>query len=135
MPRYLLDTSVYSQPLRRRPVIKALERWQEVGDDACAVAQVTIGEIEWGLHYENNPRRWEQYAALLQNRLTSYETGTGVWSLFARMKARQQRLGEPVSDLDLLIAATAKEQGLTIATLNSRDFSRIEGLAWENWSL
>lgn len=135
MPRYLLDTSVYSQPLRRRPVIKALERWQEVGDDACAVAQVTIGEIEWGLHYENNPRRWEKYAALVQNRLTSYETGTGVWSLFARMKARQQRLGEPVSDLDLLIAATAKEQGLTIATLNSRDFSRIEGLAWENWSL
>lgn len=51
------------------------------------------------------------------------------------MKARQQRLGEPVSDLALLIAATAKEQGLTVATLNSKDFSRIEGLAWENWSL
>jgi len=135
MPRYLLDTSVYSQPLRRRPVMTALERWQEVGDGACAIAHVTVGEIEWGLHYENNPQRWEKYTALLQDRLRSYETSAGVWSLFARMKSRQQRLGEPVSDLDLLIAATAKEQGLTVATLNSRDFSRIEGLAWENWSL
>lgn len=135
MPRYLLDTSVYSQPLRRRPVMTALERWQEVGDEACAIAQVTVGEVEWGLHYEDNPQRWEKYTALLQDRLHTYETSAGVWSLFARMKARQQKLGEPVSDLDLLIAATAKEQGLTVATLNSRDFSRIEGLAWENWSL
>lgn len=135
MPRYLLDTSVFSQPLRRHPVLKALERWQEVGDQACAIAQVTVGEVEMGLHYEGNPRRWEKYTALLQDRLRCYETSAGVWSLFARMKARQQRLGEPVSDLDLLIAATAKEQGLTVATLNSKDFSRIEGLAWENWSL
>jgi len=135
MPRYLLDTSVYSQPLRRRPAMRALERWQEVGDEACAIAQVTVGEVEWGLHYENNPQRWKKYTALLQDRLRSYETSAGIWSMFARMKARQQKLGEPVSDLDLVIAATAKEQGLTVATLNSRDFSRIEGLAWENWSL
>lgn len=59
MPRYLLETSVYLQPLRRRPVMKALERWQEVGDNDCAVSLVSVGEIEWGLHYENNPRRWE----------------------------------------------------------------------------
>jgi tRNA(fMet)-specific endonuclease VapC len=115
--------------------MRALERWQEVGDEACAIAQVTVGEVEWGLHYENNPQRWKKYTALLQDRLRSYETSAGIWSMFARMKARQQKLGEPVSDLDLVIAATAKEQGLTVATLNSRDFSRIEGLAWENWSL
>lgn len=135
MPRYLLDTSVYSQPLRRSPVMKALERWQEVSDSACAIAQVTVGEIEWGLHYEDNPQLWKKYTALLQDRLHTFETSANVWSVFSKMKARQQKLGQVVSDLDLLIAATAKEQGLTVATLNSRDFSRIEGLAWENWSL
>lgn len=133
--RYLLDTSVYSQPLRRRPIIPALEHWQKAGDSDCAVSQVSISEVEWGLHYENNPQRWDKYSALLENRLQILPTGTGVWSLFAQMKARQQKLGHPISDLDLLIAACAKEQGLMVATLNSRDFSRIEGLAWEDWSL
>ncbi|MGB0744934.1 MAG: type II toxin-antitoxin system VapC family toxin, partial [Opitutales bacterium] len=84
---------------------------------------------------ENNPVRWEKYAALLENRLQILDTSGTVWSLFARMKARQQKLGEAVSDLDLLIAATAKSEGLTVATLNKSDFSSIEGLAWEDWSL
>ena len=135
MPSYLLDTSVYSQPLRRKPVMPALRRWQETGDEACVVSAATLGEIEWGLHYEGNPSRWERYAAILQARLKVLATTESVWSQFARMKARQRLLGEPVSDLDLLIAATARGDGLIVATLNSRDFSRIEGLAWENWSL
>ena len=135
MSRYLLDTSVFSQPLRRKPVLRALERWQKVGDDACAIAQVTVGEVEWGLHYEGSALRWKKYSELLQNRLHTHATSARVWSIFSKMKARQEKLDDPVSDLDLLIAATAREQGLIVATLNRQDFSRIEGLAWENWSL
>lgn len=131
--RTLLDTSIFSQPLRRKPVKSALQRWQAVGDDRCAIAAVTVGEIEWGLHYENNRLRWETYAALLENRLRILPTTQAVWSIFAKMKARQRCLGETISDLDLLIAATAKANGLSVATLNTSDFSRIEGLAWENW--
>lgn len=131
--RFLLDTSVYSQPLRRTPVNAALEHWQQAGDAQCAIAAVTSAEIEWGLHYEENPKRWQKYSALLENRLKCFSTSDSVWSLFAKMKARQQRIGEPVSDLDLLIAATGRAHGLIVATLNTRDFSRIEGLAWENW--
>lgn len=43
-------------------------------------------------------------------------------------------LGAIVADLDLLIAATAVHHQWTVATLNSRGFSRIEGIAWEEWS-
>jgi tRNA(fMet)-specific endonuclease VapC len=133
--RFLLDTSVYSQPLRRKPVHPALSRWQAVGDSQCGISVATAAEIEWGLHYENNPVRWKKYASILENRLEILPATQNVWSIFARMKARQQRLGEPVSDLDFIIAATAKAHGLIVATLNVNDFSRIEGLAWENWSL
>lgn len=66
--KWLLDTSVFSQPLKKSPNQTALKRWKNVGD------------------------------------------------------------------LDLLIAATASVHGLTVATFNHRDFSRIGGLAWEDWS-
>ncbi|TVP77510.1 MAG: type II toxin-antitoxin system VapC family toxin [Puniceicoccaceae bacterium] len=133
--RFLLDTSVYSQALRGKPLLTALRRWQAAGDSQCAIAAVTAGEIEWGLHYEDNPQRWNKYEALLENRLKILQTTQAVWSVFAKMKARQRCLGEPISDLVLLIAATAKVHDLTVATLNVNDFSRIEGLVWENWSL
>lgn len=132
--RYLLDTSVYSQPLRRKAVVYALKRWQEVGDAACAVSIVSIGEVEWGLHSEGREQRWMKYQNLLKSRLEVLQTSNDVWTTFARIKARQQKLGEVVADLDLLIASVAINHGLIVATLNSRDFSRVEGLAWEYWS-
>jgi tRNA(fMet)-specific endonuclease VapC len=71
---------------------------------------------------------------LLEGRLDVLPTDAAVWSEFSKRKARQQELGRTVADLDLLIAACATYHGLILATLNSRDFKKIEGLAWEDWS-
>lgn len=132
--RYLLDTSVYCQPLRRKPVENALLRWRDAGDAACAVSQVSAAELEWGLHLEDRDERWRKHHALLEGRLEVLPTTAEVWQRFARLKARQQHRGAPVADLDLLIAATAAVAHLTVATLNHTDFSKIEGIAWEDWS-
>ncbi len=132
--RYLLDTSVYSQPLRKRPVMAALERWKGMGDAACRVCVASIAEVEYGLHLEGRPQRWEQYRLLLEGRLEVMPMDVGVWQEFAKRKAKQQKLGRVVADLDLLIGACAAHHGLVIATLNTQDFKKIEGLAWEDWS-
>lgn len=132
--RYLLDTSVYCQPLRRKPVHPVLLRWRDTGDAECRIATVTVAEVEFGLWLEDHEQRWKKYRTLLENRIEVLETTQDVWQEFARRKARQQRIGQPVSDLDLLIASTAAQHRLTVATLNSSDFSRIEGISWEDWS-
>ena len=133
--RYLLDTSVFSQPLRRKPVEASLLRWKAVGDAECGVAIVSVAEVEFGLGLEDSSRRLEKYRAILEGRLTVLPADDSVWRAFARMKARQQRAGRNVADLDLLIAATAAVRELTVATLNTSDFSRIEGIAWEDWGV
>jgi tRNA(fMet)-specific endonuclease VapC len=131
--KWLLDTSVYSQPLRRKKVNAAIDRWAEAGDSRCAVSGVVTAEIEWGILWENRVERWQKYEAILKGRLELVDTTMAVWEKFARMKARQYQLGKTVADLDLLIAAAAVTHGLIVATLNSNDFSRIEGVAWEDW--
>lgn len=50
-----------------------------------------------------------------------------VWSDLARH-------GTPVGPHDLWIAATALAHGLTLATLNVREFARVPGLEFEDWS-
>lgn len=131
--RYLLDTSVFSQPLRNRPVIRCLERWRDAGDAACRVCLVSIAEVEFGLHLEKRPERWKKYQTILERRIEVLRTDTAVWSEFAKRKAQQTLCGRAVSDLDLLIASCAIHHGLTVVTLNSKDFKKIDGLAWEDW--
>lgn len=131
--RYLLDTSVFSQPLRNHPVIASLERWRDAGDASCRVCSASIAEVEFGLHLEDRPERWKKYQRLLEGRLEVLPTDAAVWSEFSKRKARQQQLGRVVSDLDLLIASCGIHHGLTVATLNGKDFKKIDGVAWEDW--
>jgi tRNA(fMet)-specific endonuclease VapC len=131
--KWLLDTSVFSQSLKKSPDQSALERWKKVGDRSCFTSIVVTAEVEWGLLSIGSERLWSGYRELLEDRLEILETGANVWQRFSEMKARQKKIGQKVGDLDLLIAATASTHGLTVATLNHRDFARIEGLAWEDW--
>lgn len=55
--------------------------------------------------------------------------------IFGMLKAHQlERQGEPLSDLDLIIAACALSHNLILVTNNMKHFSRIPGLKLENWS-
>ncbi|MFU8847442.1 MAG: type II toxin-antitoxin system VapC family toxin [Opitutales bacterium] len=132
--RYLLDTSVFSQPIRPQPLPACQVRWQRHGDAKLAVPAITIAEIEYGLFLKDSDKLWTAYRIILKDRLTRLDFTAPVASVFGEMKARQARLGRPVDDFDLAIAATAVAHDLTVATLNKRHFKLIEGLSWEDWS-
>ena len=133
-PRYLLDTRVYSQALRRKAVPQVIQRWQETGDANCAISIVTSAEVEWGLHKLAEAAVWTRYELLLKPRLSVLPTDAKVWNHFARMKAVQASQGKPIADLDLLIGATAAAHGLIVATCNLRHFAQVDGLQVEDWS-
>ena len=42
--------------------------------------------------------------------------------------------GAPIGAMDLMIAAHARSLGATVVTRNVRHFSRVPGLAVENWA-
>ena len=135
LARYLLDTSVYTQPLRRIPVMASLQRWDDAGDERCVISIVCRSETDWGLLKSPDQRRNQRYQDLIRDRLAVLQTDAECWRIFSIMKARQAQLGKIVGDLDLLIAATARQHDCIVATLNSSDFSKIEGLRWEDWSV
>ena len=134
MMTHLLDTSVCSQPLKRRKHEGALARWDALGPRA-ATSIVCLAEIEWGLTKLASARHWVSYENDILPSIVALSTDRATWSRFATMKARQHLLGCPVDDLDLLIAANAVQHGLILATLNSRHFALVEGLRWEDWSI
>jgi len=52
---------------------------------------------------------------------------------FAVVAAALARRGEPIGTFDTLMAAHALSLRLTFVTKNTRHFTRVPGLATENW--
>ena len=58
---------------------------------------------------------------------------TSALERYARLRVQLERKGEPIDDFDLLIAATALTEDLTLVTHNLKHFERIEKLRTEDW--
>ena len=135
---HLLDTSVYSQPIRKTPVQTALARWEAVGDTAVVSSVICEAEVLFCIHKEkrknNDTRIGERYDALLKGKCDLLPVDQSVAEIYAEMRDDLQSRGKKVAHMDLLIAATAKANNLTVATLNVKDFEIMNGVTVEDWS-
>jgi predicted nucleic acid-binding protein len=134
MATHLLDTSVYCQPLKPRPLPTVVARWTALGDDSLATSVIAEAEVLFGVKLKQSTRLTQAYEQLLRGRLRVLLIDEPVADCFAELKAFLHRSGRPLPDLDLLIAATARAHHLIVATLNPRHFTELEGVVVEDWS-
>ena len=121
---YLLDTDVISE-LRRRRRNRNVVAWiSNVSAADLFVSVVTIGEIELGIARQRvrNPSFAKDLADWLEVTLRAYEER--ILPLTVGIARRWGRLAAQLGNkqLDLAIAATALEHGLTVVTRNVSDF-------------
>jgi predicted nucleic acid-binding protein len=131
---HLLDTSVYCQPIKPKPLAPVRERWTALGDDPLAVSAICEAEVLYGLELKKSGKLETLYNNLLKDRLRVLPVDSGVAKHFASLKAWAKANGRSPSDFDLLIAATAKAHKLILATLNVRHFQGFPGLLAEDWT-
>ena len=67
--RYLLDTSIYSQPLKREPLQTVVRKWRAVGDLACCVSVFCEMEVRQGLRLSGSDRLVALYETVLKDRI------------------------------------------------------------------
>jgi predicted nucleic acid-binding protein len=124
---FLLDTVVLSElrkPPRQRN--RNLVHWiGEVPSQDLFVSVLTVGEIERGIERQRqmNPAIAQDIAAWLDLILRTY--GGRILGVDVAVARRWGRLSHRIGNkgLDLAIAATALEHGLTVATRNVADFA------------
>jgi predicted nucleic acid-binding protein len=130
---HLLDTSAYSQPLRKRALASVQRRWEALGDARVCTSIICEAEVLVGLEMKASERLWKAYAEILQGRLALLDVDIAVARVYAALAAQTARTGRPRAPFDLLIAATAKAHGLVVATCNAKHFAGLEGIAVEDW--
>ncbi len=50
------------------------------------------------------------------------------------VRAELEAAGKPIGADDVLLAGQARRRGATLVTSNQREFDRVRGLRWEDWS-
>jgi predicted nucleic acid-binding protein len=123
---FLLDTVVLSElrkPPRQRD--QNLVRWiGEVPSQDLFISVLTVGEIERGIERQRqvDPSFAENLATWLDVVLRTYQSR--ILPVDIAIARRWGRLSHRIGNkgLDLAIAATALEHGLTVATRNVSDF-------------
>ena len=131
---HLLDTSIYSQRLRPQPHLVAIARWDALGDAGVVTSTVCEAEVLFGIAKKKSERLAQNFATKLRPRVSILPVDSAVAAAYAQLRAESESAGVTTAPMDLLIAATAKANGLIVATLNIKHFGNIVGITAEDWS-
>ena len=127
---YLVDTNVISAVSPNRPVPSALVEGMDAQSDSLFLSVVTIAEIEDGiakLRREKATRRSRDLASWLDVVLHLYGDRILGFDLPAariagQLSDRARGQGHSPGFADIIIAATARQHGLTLLSRNAKDF-------------
>ncbi len=130
--KYLLDTNIVIFFFKGKFEIE--EKMDAVGITNCLISEITLAELKFGAENSGNVEKHRSEVDELIETVQVLPI-TSALDIFAKEKARLRKQGLPLDDFDLLIAATAIANGITLVTNNVKHFSRIEGLTIEDWAI
>ena len=131
MKKYLIDTNICIFYIKGN--FDLIKKFEKVNPDNCFISEITLAELKFGV--ENSEKK-ETNQKVLDYFLTGVKIVPIFHSLdlYAKEKARLRKSGTPVDDFDLLIGVTSVTHNLIMVTNNTDHFTRIKGIALEDWT-
>lgn len=136
---YILDTNVISELVAAQPNPKVLQWIEEVDPDNIFLSVIAIGELKKGIEKLPESKRkellntWlhEDLLIRFQEHILPIDTETML--LWGTMNAQLEAAGRPISAIDALLAATAKQHHSTLVTRNTAHFGNTNILLYNPW--
>lgn len=123
---YLVDANVLSEPTKLAPSNKVID-WLRTNEGNLVVDSIILGELYVGilsLPRGRKQRQLEKWFGDVVQTVECLPWDATISRRWAQLVADLQRKGETLPLLDSMIAATALQHELTVATRNTRDFER-----------
>lgn len=133
MIRYLADTNILgyftrgSSPALHQRMGLALQA------NEVAISAITRAEIRFGQRLLNANDKRQGSIDLLLNQIITLAWPPEAADLYGEIAAQLRKTGQPIGEMDTLIAAHARVADLILVTHNTRHFERIPGLKLEDW--
>lgn len=136
MIEYCLDTNACIA-LINGVSVPVRARFKEAIQDGAVlcVSTVVLHELWYGVakstRREDNTARMQ---AFLAGPFHILEWDDADARAAGEVRSRLEGEGRMVGAYDSLIAAQAVRRGITLVTANTKEFERVDGLMWEDWS-
>jgi tRNA(fMet)-specific endonuclease VapC len=101
---------------------------QDLANERVSVSWLTLGEVFEVAHSSSYPQARLDMFYQYVNQFDVVGVNGPIIERFAEIRSFLRRQGQLISDLDIVLAATALQLDLTVLTYNSRDFERIPDL-------
>ena len=129
----ILDSSVIIAAERKRQTVEELLTFvgQTFGEVEIAISAVTLAELVHRVARANTPEIRESRRAFideLKKHVPVHSINDSTAEIAGQLSGEQAAKGITLPADDLLIGASATEQGYAVATLNTRHFEKIPGL-------
>ncbi|MBD1211332.1 MAG: type II toxin-antitoxin system VapC family toxin [Dolichospermum sp.] len=129
---YLLDTNVCARYLNGKSLaIRQRLRSTNIAD--IAVCSVVKGELFYGAMKSNNLEKTLDRQQEFLKLFVSLPFDDDASFIYGRIRAELSAKGIIIGANDLQIAAIAMVNNLILVTHNVREFSRVNGLRFEDW--
>ncbi|MEY2910820.1 MAG: type II toxin-antitoxin system VapC family toxin [Dolichospermum sp.] len=131
---YLLDTNVCARYLNGKSLaIRQRLRSTNIAD--IAVCSVVKGELFYGAMKSNNLEKTLDRQQEFLKLFVSLPFDDDASFIYGRIRAELSAKGIIIGANDLQIAAIAMVNNLILVTHNVREFSRVNGLRFEDWEV
>ena len=136
MKTYLLDTNACIGLINgTAPGVRRRFQRAVANGHTMLLPSVAAYELWYGVAKSQQPEKNAQ-------RLEAFLSGPLEWAHLDADDAREagtvraelERAGKPIGAYDVLLAGQARRRGAILVTANAREFARVAGLSWENWS-
>ncbi len=128
-----LDTDFIIDLLRRKP--DAEKKLEDLTLDGVTLATTPLNasELYQGAYNSGQPMEEAKKVRRLLETLEILEFSIAASETFGKLSTELKRIGNEIGVFDLLIASIALVHGETLLTRNDRHFSKVPGLAVENY--
>ena len=132
MPDYLLDCNHLSAALRKvSPLRERLHRERRDGHRFVTCYPV-LCELEVGIQQTAKPDENQRRLVQLLRQVRLWPLDSGTSRLYGTVFLELRRAGRVLSQVDMMLAALARQHGLTVLSTD-RDFEALRELRIENW--
>ena len=132
--RYMLDTNICRYLIKRKPVTVLGQLAMQSPEDIC-ISAITYGELLYGAYKSSFPERNLLALQLFLATIDIIPVNALVCDAYGIIRTSLEKNGIPIGPNDTWISAHALSQNCVLVTNNIKEFSRVQSLRVENWTI
>lgn len=132
--KYYLDTNIIIYAMKNEyPNIK--NYFLKVPSSSIVIPNIVLAEIEYGARKSKNYKKTMDVYNQFTNTFEMAEFSIKAVKEYGKIRKDLEKQGRIIGPNDLIIAAIVKSEEGILVTHNTNEFSRVEGLKIEDWTI